>query len=150
HKSYSTCRVTFSKFLSSEPSTMFVCGIRKIMREYDSFQKGSTVISFGKNIEIRIPDEDIGDKGLLVDFEGIALVVRDSYNPEYRSIKGLGGNHIFRIPVTSDRSFEYMIMGAWSQGMVNTTADEFKEYVTTEALKYNYPLNIQAGELEEK
>ncbi len=150
HKSYSTCQVKFTKFLPTVPFTTFCCGIRKIMSEYDTYQKGGLVVSMGKNIEIRIPDEDIGDEGLMVDFEGIALVVRDRYKPEYRNIKGLGGNHVFRIPVTTDHSFEYMIAGGWSEGSVNNTAENFKEYVEVEALKYNYPPEIMIGEVEEK
>jgi len=150
HKSYSTCRTVFTKFLPDESSTKFVCGIRRIMNEYDSFHKGGTAISFGKDLEIRIPNEDIGDEGLVVKFEGIAMVVKDKYDPEYRNIDRLGGNHIFKIPVTPDRSFEYMIFGAWSQGKVLTTPEEFKDYVLTEGLKYNHPLRISAGPLEVK
>ena len=150
HKSYSTCQVNFTSFLPDESSTKFVCGIREIMQEYESFHKGGIAISFGKDLEIRIPDEDIGDEGKLVAFEGIALAVKDSFNPEYRNIKSLGGNHIFKIPVTSDHSFEYMIFGGWSEGTVNTTAEEFKNYVITEAQKYNYPLRATSGELEQK
>ena len=150
HKSYSTCRVNFTEFLPDESTTAFVCGIREIMKEYDSYQKGGLVVSMGKDIEIRTPDEDIGDEGLIVDFEGIALIVKDIYKPEYRNIKSLGGNHIFKIPVTHDCSFDYMILGGWSQGTVNKTADEFKDYVVTEAQKYNYPLRISLGAMEEK
>ena len=129
---------------------MLVCGIREIMNEYDSYQKNGLAISFGKDIEVRIPDEDIGDEGLIVKFEGIALVVKDIYKPEYRNIKSLGGNHIFEIPATPDYSFDYMILGGWSQGAVNRTEEEFKDYVTKEALNYNYPLKATLGELEEK
>ncbi len=150
HKSYSTCQVKFTKFLPTVPFTTFCCGIRKIMSEYDTYQKGGLVVSMGKNIEIRIPDEDIGDEGLMVDFEGIALVVRDRYKPEYRNIKGLGGNHVFRIPVTPGHSFEYMILGGWSEGAVNKTEEEFKEYTVTEALKYNNPPKITVHGLEKK
>ena len=150
HKSYSTCAVTFKEFLPVESSTRFVCGIREIMEQYDTYQKGGTVISFGKDLEIRTPDEEIDDEATTVKFEGIALVVKDEYNPEYKNIKSLGGNHIFAIPVTRDHSFEYMILGAWSQGAVNTTAEEFGDYVITEAQKYNYPLRASVGPIEEK
>jgi len=150
HKSYSACRVTYNVFSPVEPSTMFGCGIREIMGEYDTYQKGGIVVSMGKNIEIRTPDEDIGDEGLQVEFEGIALVVRDEYKPEYRNIDDFGGNHVFKIPITPDRSFEYMIAGGWSQGTANNTADEFEDYVISEALTYNNPLEIKIFDLEEK
>ena len=150
HKSYSTCRVKFTTFLPDEPATMFVCGIREIMKQYDSYRRGGTVISFGKDLEIRIPDEDIGDEGLTVKFEGIGLVVKDSYQPEYNNIKGLGGNHVFKVPVTPGHTFEYMILGGWSEGAVNTTEREFKEYVISESQKYNNPVRVRAHDLEEK
>jgi len=150
HKSWSTCEVRFTRFMPPGGETMFVCGMREIMEQYESYNKGGVAISFGKDLEIRIPDEDIGDEAKKVAFEGIALAVKDEYNPEYRNIKRLGGNHIFRIPVTPDRSFEYMIFGAWSQGQVLTTPGEFKEYVITEALQYNNPVKVSVGPVEEK
>jgi len=150
HTSYSTCMVKFTKFFPAEPATAFGCGIRRIMQEYDTFQKGGVVISMGKNVEIRIPDEDIGDEGLIVDFEGIALVVRDDFKPEYRNIDGFDGNHVFRIPVTPQRMFEYMIAGGWSEGSVNRTNDEFTAYVLAEARKYNNPVTIRISPSEKK
>ncbi len=150
HKSYSTCKTVFTSFLPEEASTTFGCGIRKIMNEYDSFQKGGLVVSLGKDVQLRSPDNDIGDEGIIVDFEGIALVVRDTYQPEYKKIKSFGGNHVFKLPLTPDHTFEYMIMGGWSDGAVNKTAKEFMEYAVTEALKYNNPLMIKELDLEEK
>ena len=150
HKSWSTCKVVFTEFFPTEPSTQFVCGIREIMEQYDTYNDGGTTISFGKDLEIRNPNEDVGDEAKKVKFEGIAIVVKDNYKPEYRKIKGLGGNHIFRIPVTPDRTFEYKIFGAWSQGAVNRTAGEFKEYVIAEAQLYNNPLRVKMGVLEMK
>jgi hypothetical protein len=149
-KSYSTCVVTFSEFLPNNPAVTFCCGIREMMREYNTYQDGGTVISMGKDIELRIPDEDIGDEGLIVEFEGIALVAADKYDPVYKNIKTRGGNHVFEISVTPDRSFEYMIAGAWSQGKINTTETEFTEYVISEALKYNNPPMVRVFGLEDK
>jgi hypothetical protein len=62
---------------------MFGAGIRKIMQEYKSVHKGGTIISMGKNIDARIPDEDIGGDALMVPWQGIGLVVKDEYKPEY-------------------------------------------------------------------
>ncbi|MBN1294284.1 MAG: DUF4861 family protein [Candidatus Latescibacteria bacterium] len=150
HKSYSICRAVFTKFLPDEGSTAFACGIREIMSQYNSFNEGGTAISFGKDLLIRTPDESIGEKGLKVDFEGIALVVKDIYKPEYSNIKGLGGNHVFKIPVTTDHKFEYMILGGWSEGAVNRNEKEFKQYVLDEALRYNNPARVKVHELEHK
>ena len=80
----------------------------------------------------------------------IALVVKDSFDPEYKNIGSRGGNHVFELAVTPDRTFKYLIAGAWSQGRINTTEAEFKEYVITEALKYNNPPMVKVFGLEEK
>lgn len=151
-KSYSTCRVTFSKFHNTEPGTMFGCGIRHIMNQYDSYRDGGLVVSFGKNVVVRPPNNQFGEKGVTLDFEGIALAVKSVYKPEYRDLKGgaFGENHVMCIPVTPNRSYEYMIAGAWSEGKVNRTADEFKKYMTTAALEYNNPPVIKGFNLEVK
>ena len=57
---------------------------------------------------------------------------------------------LFRVPVTPDHSFEYMILGGWSEGAVNKTEEEFKKYTVAEALKYNSPPKITVHGLEKK
>lgn len=150
YKIYSICKVAFHKFYPVESSTMLGCGIRQIMQEVDTYQNGGVVASIGKNVRLRDPDQDIGDKGLVVDFEGIALVVKDTFKPIYRNIKGYGGNHVFKIPANNNHTFEYMILAGWSEGTVNKNADEFKNYVINEALQYNNPLEIKIHALEKK
>ncbi len=152
HKSYSTCTVTYDRFLNAEPGTMFGCGMREIMNQNASYQKGGMVVSFGKDVVVRAPSNDIGEKGMTVDFEGIALVVKDRYKPEYRNIKAglFGNNHVMRIPPTPDRSYQYLIAGAWGEGSVNRTAEEFKQHMITTAQEYNNPPVIKTIALEEK
>ena len=150
HKSWSLCKTTFKTFLPDEASSTYACGIREIMEQYKTHQDGGTIVSHGKDYEIRIPDEDIGDEGLMLDYEGIGMVVRDIYKPEYINIKGQGGNHVFKIPVTPDHSFEYMMLGAWSEGAVLGNEVEFNAYVIAEAEKYNNPVRIKMFEMEVK
>ena len=150
HKSWSKVEVDFTKFLPSGSDVMFGAGMRKIMEEYRSINKDGYVISMGDDVEARIPDEDIGDEALVIPWMGIGLVVKEDYNPEYHSIENYGGNHVFKMPVTSDRSYEYMIAGAWSLGSVNNNEDEFVNYVETEALKYNNPPVVAVHEYEKK
>jgi len=149
-KSYSTCKVTYPVFHPAEPATTFACGIRKIMNEESSYHQGGLAISHGQKVVLRIPDEDIGDKGLTVDYEGIAMAVKDSYKPQFIDIKEFGGNYAFKMPVTPDKSFEYMIAAGWSEGSVNRTKEEFQGYMLTEYRKYNNPAGIRVGTLEEK
>jgi hypothetical protein len=85
-----------------------------------------------------------------VDFVGSALVVKDQYQPDYQRINGLGGNHTFRIPVTKDLTYEYLIAGAWSEGVVYNTPEAFYAYVRKTAREYNNPVQVRCGALEKK
>ena len=119
-----------------------------------TYQKNSIVISFGKDFNPYPPVSAgsimVSHKDMTVDFEGIALVVRDIYKPEYTNIKGFGVNHTFKIPVTHDYSYEYMIMGGWSDGAVLNTPEKFKEYVKKTAIEYNNPIEVYIREIERK
>ncbi len=149
-KSWSIVEAKFNKFLPPGADVKFGAGIRRIMNEYTSVNKKGIAISMGKDVEARIPDEDIGDEVLSVPWQGIGLVIKDKYKPEYRAIKNYGGNHLFKMPVTSDLSYEYMILGAWSFGEVNNNEKAFVKYVDDEALKYNNPPVIGIHGFEEK
>jgi hypothetical protein len=149
NQNYSTCRVTYKTFLPEEQKTMFGCGIRKNGKEYDYYQKGGTVITIGDAL-IENPDDSMGLGGLHVEFVGTALVVKDTYNPEYKFIKSCNGNHAFRIPVTRELSYEYMLLAAWSEGAVYNTPKSFKEYVIKSAVEYNNPLELSGIEVEKK
>jgi len=149
NKSYSICQVRYTKFLPETKNVKFCCGIREIMNQNDTFQKGGTVISFGKNLNpFPVMPGNETYKTMIVEFEGIALTVKDSYKPSYKNIKGFGGNHIMTIPLTEDLSFEYMIAGGWSEGKVNNTPEQFKNYILTEAEEYNNPPEIGNFSLE--
>lgn len=149
-KSWCTVEVRFNKFLPSGRDVMFGAGIRRIMNEYKSLNKGGIMISMGKDIPARIPDEDIGDSVLVVPWEGIGLVVKDQFNPKYVAIKNYGGNHLFQIPRTGDLSYEYMAIDGWSFGEVNNNEKDFVKYVESEGLKYNNPPIIKVFQYEKK
>jgi len=153
NKSYSTCKVTFMEFLPEDSGTAFGCGIREIMNQYTFWQQGGTVISLGENVVIESPSPDeIGEEKIrtVLDFEGLALVVKDRYNPVYQHITSYGGNHTFRIPVDEQLKFEYLFAGAWSEGIENSTPEEFKNYVIKAAEEFNNPLAIRGLSVETK
>src|SRR5690606_25559206 len=131
-KSWSTVETKFSEFNAPSSDVMYGAGIRKIMNEYKSVNKNGYAISMGKDVEARIPDEDIGDEVLTVPWQGIAVAVKDKYKPQYKAINNYGGNHLFKMPTTIDQSFEYMIFGAWSFGKVNNNEKDFVKYVEDE------------------
>ena len=148
-QNYSICRVTYQKFFPDNLGTSFGCGIRKNPREYDSYQEGGAVITIGDD-ELSDPDNDTGQRNLHVDYVGNALIVKDKYNPEYQFVTARSGNHTFRIPVTDNYSFEYLIAGGWSDGAVLNTPEKFKEYVKKTAIEYNNPIEVYLGEIESK
>lgn len=150
HKSWCKVRVNFTKFLAPSSNVMFGAGIRRIMQEYKSIHKGGIAISMGKNIDARIPDEDIGGEALMVPWEGIGVVVKDEFKPEYLSINNYGGNHLLRMPATPNHSFEYMVVSGWSFGQINNNEKDFLRYVDSEALQYNNPAIVQIQKHEKK
>jgi hypothetical protein len=150
NKNWSIVQVKFNKFLSPSANVMYGAGIRRIMQEYKSVHEGGMALSMGKDVEARIPDEDIGDKALLVPWQGIGIIVKDSYKPAYVAIKNYGGNHLFRIPVTHDMQYEYMVLGGWSFGQVNNNEQDFVKYAKTESLIYNHPPVVQVLQYEVK
>ncbi len=151
NKSYSTCKVRYLRFFPEKSTTEFGCGIRRIMGEYEVFQQKGAVISFGKDLIVTDPDVDPAwEARHIVKFEAIALVVKDEYKPRYQFLQAYGGNHVMRIPVTEDLSYEYLIAAGWSEGSVNTTEEEFKDYVLRAQKEYNNPIIIKELKLEKK
>lgn len=152
-KYHSTCKAVFKTFVPEEKRTMFGCGMRAIMNEYDSFHEKGTVISFGKNVAIESPHpNEHGEEKVrsVLAFEALAMVVKDAYRPSYRFVKSYGGNHCFTVPVNDDFTFEYLFAGAWSEGMANKTPEEFKEYVLKAGQEFNNPLVIAEQTVEKK
>lgn len=150
HKSWSTVEVKFTEFLAPNRDIMFTAGIREIMNEYKAIQKKGFAISMGQNIESRIPDEDLGEEVTIVPWQGIGIIVKDAYRPMYLPIKTFGGNHLFKMPVTPDLSFEYMIVGGWSFGTVNNDEPSFIKYMEDETFKYNHPPIVKIDNYEIK
>ncbi len=149
-KSWCTVDVKFDKFFPQGNKVLFGAGIRKIMEEFKSIHKAGYIISMGKDIEARIPDEDIGDSALVVPWQGIGIVVKQKYNPTYYEMNNYGGNHLLKMPVTKSNRYEYMLIDGWSFGKVNNNEKDFVNYVDSEALYYNNPPEIRYFELENK
>jgi hypothetical protein len=147
-QSYSTCKVTFSEFLPAGDGVMFGCGIRKHPNESTYYQQGGTIVTAGSE-EIVNPDDVDGIQKITVDYVGSACIVKDVYHPEYQLVPAYSTNHTFKIEPTADRSFEYLIAAAWSEGPPFETADDFKQYVLDAGRKYNHPVQPVIGGIEE-
>ncbi len=149
NQSYSTCGVTYTRYLPEHQDTMFGCGIRKNAQEKVYYQDGGIVMTMGDAV-IENPDDTMGITGLHVDFVGTALVVKDCYKPEYQFVRSYGENHCFKIPSNENMTYEYMLFGAWSEGSVLNTTESFKEYVLKTAKEYNNPLQVRELTIEKK
>ncbi len=149
-QSFATSRVRFTKFEPENENTSFAVGIRKHVGE-DSFHQGNGVIISGAPEAIRnLDDEGLRENSLLVDFVGSALVVPESYAPEYVFVPDYSENHAFRIEPNAERSFRYLIAAGWSEGVVNRTAEEFREYVVRTAEEFNSPLVLTGQTLQRR
>ncbi len=146
----SEVEVRFSQFQPPALPVSLGAGIRRIMSEYKSVHEGGIILSMGKNVEARIPDEDIGDSALVVPWQGIGIIVKDAYRPVYTPISTYGGNHLFRLPDTPDHRFEYMVLGGWSFGETVNSEESFLRYAREEATKYNHPPVITVHGYETK
>ena len=149
NQNYATCTVKYTKFLPKGSLPLFGCGMRKNAGEFEFYQENGIVISIG-NEEIADPDDDSKARRFVVDFVGTALVVKDDYRPEYQYVPSFEGNHAFRIPVNDDLTYEYLIAGAWSEGLVLNTPAAFRQYVLKAAEEYNNPVHVTIGEDETK
>jgi hypothetical protein len=138
-QSFSTARVTFTKFEPENADTQFAVGIRKHVGE-NHFYKGNGIIISGAPEAIRnMDDEGLRENSLMVDYVGTALVVPEKYSPEYVFVPEFSQNHAFRITPNEELAFEYVIAAGWSEGAVNSTAEEFHDYVLRTAEEFNSP-----------
>ena len=144
NKSYSTCKVTYFQFHPENIDTQFGCGMRKIMNQYKLYKDDGVLISLGKDLLITDPDVDpLWETEHVVEFEALAMVVKDEYQPMFQDITDFGGNVAFRIPVTEDLTYEYLMAAGWSEGTVNRNEKEFTEYVLKTQQEYNNPVLVQ-------
>ncbi len=150
NKNYYTCLVRFIKFMPDEAGVQFGCGIRRMEGETLKYQKGGIAISGTKDLQSYItPNEGDPDlKAGIEPFLGIALVVKDAYKPKFHHTKSMGENYTFMVPVTDNLTYEFLGAAGWSEGLVVSSAKEFKDYVITAAKEYNNPVIVESLTVE--
>jgi len=149
-ESYATSRVHFPVFEPTHGDTTFAVGMRKHVGE-TSFHNDDGIIISGAPEAIRNQDDEgLRPNSLVVDFVGSALVVRNTFSPDYVFVPAFDGNHVFRIEPNEERRFEYLIAAGWSEGAVNNTAMEFENYVLRVAEEYNAPVEFVGAKIEER
>jgi hypothetical protein len=148
-QSYTASRVVFTTFLPKVGGVTMGVGFRKKPEENHFVQEGGIIISSGPEA-IRDPENIDDREAQRVDFIGTALIVRDIYQPEYRFVADHGGNHALRITAPKDRSFEFMLSSAWSEGTVYNNAGDFERYVRQTAREYNQPVRAEFVAIQDK
>ncbi|MET0336439.1 MAG: DUF4861 family protein [Caulobacter sp.] len=149
-ESFTTARVKIDQFDSKTPGAALGVGVRKRPNEKFLVQKGGTVITAAPEA-IRNPDDrESFQTDLMVDYAGTALVVKDSAKATYVFSAERQGNHLFKMPRTSDDRYEYMLAAGWSEGAVLKTQEAFADYVAVKASEYNSPIRFGGAALESK
>ena len=152
NKNYYTCAVRFLSFLPDSLGVQFGCGIQRVSNERLFYQNGGTVVSGTNDLSAYLTPIP-GDPGLKAGVEpflGLALVVKDTYKPQFFLSKSMGENYTFRMPLTGDLSYEFLCAGGWSEGAVLSSAKEFKEYIVKAAQEYNNPAIVETLAAEQK
>jgi len=147
-ESYSTSRVTFTRFEPRNADTVFGAGIRKHVGEDHHYLGNGIVISGAPEAIRNLDDEGLRENSLVVDYVGTAMVIPETYSPEYVFVPEYSENHAFRIEPTGDRRFEYLIAAGWSEGTVNRTPEAFETYVLRVAEEFNAPVTFVSANLE--
>ncbi len=148
-KNYTTCHTVFTKFEHDGMDVNFGVGMRKIMSESSASNTDSQVISEGTKLDIWDINASLPKrKKHIIDWEGIAIAVKDSLGAKYHDMKAQDGNHLLYFPVTADKSFDYIMFGAWSRGYQVNNSKAFNQYVKENVAVFNEPMQIKIGPLE--
>jgi hypothetical protein len=148
-QSYASCRVRYTEFHPMKAGVKMGCGIRKKPGEENLYQEGGVLISSGPE-QIKDPEKIDEREDWFVPFIGKALVVKDTYQPEYQYTPNAGGNHTFKVSPDEENRFEYLLFAAWSEGEVYNNPEDFEAYVKKTALEFNHPIEITFSVFEEK
>lgn len=154
HQSYCTSKVVFTTFQPKLAGVLPGCGVKKKPREDNYVQRGGLLISSGPE-NIKDP-EMIDDRDpWAVAFIGSALIVPDKYKPQYQLVTETSGgetfdNHTFRVVPDNNRTYEYMLVSAWSEGAVYNNKVDFNKYAEKTAVEYNNPLLSRFEKIDTK
>jgi len=148
-QNYTASKVVFTTFPADVPGVKMGVGFRKKPEENHFVQEGGLIISSGPEA-IKDPENIDDREEHKVDFIGTALVVKDIYKPEYQFVADHKGNHTFRITAPMDRSFEFMVSSAWSEGAVYNNKKDFSDYIKKTRLEYNSPVQSNFIQIQKK
>ncbi len=148
-QSYTSSKVVFTTFSPDIEGVKMGVGFRKKPEENHFVQEDGIIISSGPE-EIKDPENIDDRKAHVVEFIGTALIVKDTYKPEYQFVSDYKGNHTFRINDPQNHSFEFMVSSAWSEGAVYNNAKDFSDYIRKTSLEYGSPVQVSFVGKQEK
>lgn len=148
-QSYTASKVIFTTFSADKPGVKMGAGFRKKPEENHFLQEDGIIISSGPEA-IKDPENIDDRKEHKVEFIGTALIVKDSYKPEYQYVSDHKGNHTFRIGAAKDNSFEFMLSSAWSEGAVYNNKQDFTDYIRKTSMEYNSPVQSDFIQIQKK
>ena len=152
-QNYSTCQVKYTTFKPRQKDVYLGCGIKKHPSQATYYQKDNIVVTGGPE-EVMNPDDVQGVqrvKKLIVDYISTACIVKKEYKPQFAVVKSdTIDNYAFKIRPNKNRSFEYLIGAAWSEGPPFKTNEDFKNYMIKTELEYENPLKVSVGKIEGK
>lgn len=149
HQNYCTSKVVYITFQPKKADVLMGCGMRKKPAEDNFVQKGGIVISSGPE-EVRDPEKIDQRQNIVVDFIGGAIIVKDIYKPQYQFISDYEGNHTFRVTPDENKSYEYMVCTAWSEGTKLRNKNDFNKYVEEQAVEFNNPVTYKFEKIDIK
>lgn len=148
-QSYCRSEVKFTRFFPKKQGVLMGCGFRKKPGEDYFIQEKGIIISGGPEA-IKDPNNNDGRKEYVVDFIGTAMIVKDTFKPEYQFVEDHKGNHAFKITAPQENTFEYLLSSTWSEGAVYNNRAEFTKYIKKTALEYSNPLQINSIRIQDK
>ncbi len=149
NQSYCISEVRFTQFLPRKAGVTMGCGLRKKPQENNFIQEGGLVVTSGPE-GIRDPENIDDRKEHEVPFIGSAMIVPDRYKPQYRYVDAHNRNHTFSVTPDAKNSYQYMLLGGWSEGYTVNTKEWLNDYARKTHIEFNNPVLSQFVKVEEK
>lgn len=149
HQSYCTSQVRFTTFMPKKSGVMMGCGVYKKPKEDNFIEEKGLLVTSGSEA-IRDPENIDSRKEYIVPFIGSAMIVKEKYLPVYQFVNSNKGNHTYRITPDVNNTYEYMLIGGWSEGSILRNKEEFNSYARKTHQEYNNPLISQMVAIEHK
>lgn len=149
-QNYSTAQVRFPVWEPGPQGADFAVGVRKRPGQNFERREENWVVTTAPEA-LRNPDDVEGlQQQAPILYAGTALIVPEADQPDYHFVGARGGNHVFRVPARTDRTYRYMLAAGWSEGEVMKTPQAFADYVAASARSFASPPRLDRVREEAK